>query len=102
MGTIQSSQCPEPLNPIFAVEREFFEWFWLKVIEYHQKAGSKDLSFVPEYGSVYEATAAAVDMLISCSPFPYHPFNSSKPYGDVADEEGIRLHSLFNATIAKK
>ncbi|KAF1344371.1 xylose isomerase TIM barrel [Delphinella strobiligena] len=85
MGTIQSSQCPEPLNPIFAEERAFFEWFWLKIIDHYQKQGNESLSFVPEYG-----------------PFPYHPFNSSKSYGDVADEEGIRLQSLFNASIAKE
>lgn len=85
MGTIQSSQCPEPLNPVFAEERAFFEWFWLKIIDHYQKQGNESLSFVPEYG-----------------PFPYHPFNSSKPYGTVADEEGIRLQSLFNASIAKQ
>lgn len=31
----------------------------------------------------------------SVSPFPYHPIGSAKTHGQVADEEGVRLQSLF-------
>jgi hypothetical protein len=49
IGTTQSSQCPEPEDPVFKEERQFFEKLWLRII----KARSRDsdvITFVPEYG----------------------------------------------------
>ncbi|KAJ5995681.1 hypothetical protein N7481_002658, partial [Penicillium waksmanii] len=80
MGTTQSPQCPEPLDPAFAAEREFFERFWLDVIEYKQNTNSGScITWVPEYG-----------------PFPYHPRGSMQAHGDLADSEAERLEKLFN------
>ncbi|KAF4447684.1 hypothetical protein FALBO_16916 [Fusarium albosuccineum] len=81
IGTTQSSQCPEPEDPIFKEEREFFERLWLRIV----KARSKDsdvITFVPEYG-----------------PFPYHPYGSIRTHGQVADSEGARLQKLFEDSL---
>lgn len=43
-----------------------------------------------------------VDIYLSFSPFPYHPFGSAKPYGTVADEEGARLEMLFKEVVSRK
>ncbi|KAJ5379532.1 hypothetical protein N7509_012651 [Penicillium cosmopolitanum] len=78
IGTTQSSQCPEPANPAFAAEREFFERFWLDVIEYKQyKSSGSCITWVPEYG-----------------PFPYHPIGSMQAHEDLADSEAKRLEML--------
>lgn len=51
MGTKQSSQCPEPLNPVFAAERQFFEKFWLRIIKVRQQTDPDcRITWVPEYG----------------------------------------------------
>jgi hypothetical protein len=51
MGTTQSSQCPEPLNPVFAAERQFFENFWLRIIKLRQQTDPDCvITWVPEYG----------------------------------------------------
>ncbi|RMJ06627.1 hypothetical protein CDV36_013767 [Fusarium kuroshium] len=80
IGTTQSSQCPEPEDPIFKPEREFFEKLWLRIV----KARSQDalITFVPEYG-----------------PFPYHPHGSIRTHGQVADSEGARLQKLFEDSL---
>ncbi|KAJ5999293.1 hypothetical protein N7451_007103 [Penicillium sp. IBT 35674x] len=79
IGTTQASQCPEPMNPVFEQERLCFERLWAKVLQcrIEDNADSK-IIFVPEYG-----------------PFPYHPIGSAKSHGQVADEEGKRLHVAF-------
>ncbi|KAI5460851.1 hypothetical protein BGZ63DRAFT_510507 [Mariannaea sp. PMI_226] len=76
MGTTQSSQCPDPTNPVFASERKFFEQFWKDCIEAHRS--DEPITWVPEYG-----------------PFPYHPFGSARDFSEVADTEGSRLQPLF-------
>ncbi|KAK1148103.1 hypothetical protein N8T08_010741 [Aspergillus melleus] len=80
MGTTQSSQCPEPTNPIFKDERRFFEDSWKQIIEAFATGTfkSEPMTFVPEYG-----------------PFPYHPFGAASDFSDVADSEASRLHPLF-------
>ncbi|KNB18103.1 hypothetical protein FOXG_15740 [Fusarium oxysporum f. sp. lycopersici 4287] len=81
IGTTQSSQCPEPEDPVFKEEREFFERLWLRIV----KARSKDsdlITFVPEYG-----------------PYPYHPYGSVRTHGQVADSEGARLQKLFEDSL---
>ncbi|KLO92913.1 Uncharacterized protein LW93_4068 [Fusarium fujikuroi] len=81
IGTTQSSQCPEPEDPVFKEEREFFESLWLRIV----KARSKDsdlITFVPEYG-----------------PYPYHPYGSVRTHGQVADSEGARLQKLFEESL---
>ncbi|KAH8432844.1 sugar phosphate isomerase/epimerase family protein [Aspergillus melleus] len=80
MGTTQSSQCPEPTNPIFKDERRFFEDSWKQIIEAFATGTfkSEPITFVPEYG-----------------PFPYHPFGAASDFSDVADREASRLHPLF-------
>ncbi|KAK6080336.1 ap family 2 [Seiridium cupressi] len=51
IGTTQASQCPEPMNPAFREEREFFERTWLRVLEHRLKSNdTRPLTFVPEYG----------------------------------------------------
>ncbi|KAJ4026838.1 hypothetical protein NW752_001795 [Fusarium irregulare] len=77
IGTTQSSQCPEPENDIFTDEREFFERFWLRVVQ-AMSQDSDVITFVPEYG-----------------PYPYHPYGSVRSHGEVADSEGQRLQELF-------
>lgn len=53
MGTKQSSQCPEPLNPAFAPERQFFEELWLRIVRSRQqKDPNCRITWVPEYGWV--------------------------------------------------
>ncbi|KAH8648447.1 hypothetical protein BX600DRAFT_475274 [Xylariales sp. PMI_506] len=81
IGTTQASQCPEPLNPVFARERAFFESIWRHIIEARYAADGADMhiTFDPEYG-----------------PFPYHPINSVKTFDEVANEEGERLQELFS------
>jgi hypothetical protein len=51
MGTIQSSQIPEPTHETFRAERMFFETFWLRVLKHYRAQGHEnDMTFVPEYG----------------------------------------------------
>ncbi|KAJ5652628.1 hypothetical protein N7507_010054 [Penicillium longicatenatum] len=79
IGTTQASQCPEPMNPVFEEERLCFERLWMKVLQCRIKENpDSKIIFVPEYG-----------------PFPYHPIGSAKSHGQVADEEGKRLHVAF-------
>ncbi|KAI9932353.1 hypothetical protein ASPWEDRAFT_182832 [Aspergillus wentii DTO 134E9] len=81
MGTIQSSQIPEPTNPVFAEERKFFENAWKQMVQsIATRYPSDPITFVPEYG-----------------PYPYHPFGSATDYSDVADSEGSRLQPIFEA-----
>ncbi|KAE8152252.1 hypothetical protein BDV25DRAFT_128146 [Aspergillus avenaceus] len=80
MGTTQSSQCPDPTNPIFAAERKFFEESWKQIVGSLATKRSAPVTFVPEYG-----------------PFPYHPFGSVATFSDVADSEGQRLQTLFES-----
>ncbi|KAJ0419377.1 xylose isomerase-like protein [Aspergillus carlsbadensis] len=83
-GTTQSSQCPEPLNPVFTAEREFFEKFWVRVIQHRQKTEPQStLTWVPEYG-----------------PYPYHPINTAQTFDELADSEGKRLEALFASVVA--
>ncbi|CAG7563104.1 unnamed protein product [Fusarium equiseti] len=70
IGTTQSSQCPEPEHSIFKEEREFFERFWLRVVQARSQ-DSDVITFVPEYGS----------------------------HGEVADSEGKRLQELFEDSL---
>ncbi|KAL2859088.1 xylose isomerase-like protein [Aspergillus pseudodeflectus] len=82
-GTTQSSQCPEPLNPVFTAEREFFEKFWVRVIQHRQKMDpDSTLTWVPEYG-----------------PYPYHPINTAQTFDELADSEGKRLEALFASVV---
>ncbi|BCS23366.1 sugar phosphate isomerase/epimerase family protein [Aspergillus puulaauensis] len=84
-GTTQSSQCPEPLNPAFAAEKEFFDNFWLRVVKHKQQTDPNGrLTFVPEYG-----------------PFPYHPIGTAWSHGDLADSEGKRLEALFKSSLGQ-
>ncbi|KAF4947090.1 hypothetical protein FGADI_10720 [Fusarium gaditjirri] len=81
IGTTQSSQCPEPEDPVFKEEREFFERLWLHII----KARSQDnnlITFVPEH-----------------CPYPYHPYVSVRTHRQVADSEGPRLQKLFEDSL---
>ncbi|KAL2783496.1 xylose isomerase-like protein [Aspergillus keveii] len=83
-GTTQSSQCPEPLNPVFTAEREFFEKFWVRVIQHRRKTDPEStLTWVPEYG-----------------PYPYHPINTAQTFDELADSEGKRLEALFASVVA--
>ncbi|KAL3449942.1 xylose isomerase-like protein [Aspergillus insuetus] len=82
-GTTQSSQCPEPLNPVFTAEREFFEKFWVRVIQHKQNTDpDSTLTWVPEYG-----------------PYPYHPINTAQTFDELADSEGKRLEALFASVV---
>ncbi|KAJ5798308.1 uncharacterized protein N7503_007604 [Penicillium pulvis] len=79
IGTTQASQCPEPMNPVFEQERLCFERLWTKVLQCRiEDNPDSKIIFVPEYG-----------------PFPYHPIGSAKSHGQVADEEGKRVHVAF-------
>ncbi|WAO96847.1 Hypothetical protein NCS54_01453600 [Fusarium falciforme] len=83
IGTTQSTQCPEPLNPVFAAERAFFEKLWIRIIKSRaQRDPDSVITFVPEYGL-----------------FPYHPFGSVRTSADVADSEGPRLQKLFEDSL---
>ncbi|KAK9428186.1 hypothetical protein V1505DRAFT_377780 [Lipomyces doorenjongii] len=86
IGTTQSSQCPDPTNPVFREERQCFERLWQWVIKerFERDGDNTHITFVPEYG-----------------PFPYHPYGSQKFYGAVADEEGARLQTFFEEFGAK-
>lgn len=81
IGTLQSSQCPEPEDPIFEPERTFFENLWKKAIAAHVKVHGPDvpITFVPEYG-----------------PYPYHSYNAVRTFSNVADSEGQRLQTVFD------
>ncbi|KAH8156700.1 hypothetical protein CIB48_g11550 [Xylaria polymorpha] len=82
IGTTQASQCPDPSNPVFQPEREFFEGLWKRIIT---AAGSKKpITFTPEYG-----------------PYPYHPFGSTRDFSELADTEGARLQPLFEKWAAE-
>ncbi|RSL67557.1 hypothetical protein CEP53_002959 [Fusarium sp. AF-6] len=60
IGTTQSTQCPEPLDPIFAAERAFFEKLWIQIVKSRVgRDADAVITFVPGYGL-----------------FPYHPFGS--------------------------
>ncbi|KAL2834789.1 xylose isomerase-like protein [Aspergillus pseudoustus] len=84
MGTTQSSQCPEPLNPVFTAEREFFEKFWVRIVKHRQETEPEsNLTWVPEYG-----------------PYPYHPINTAQTFDELADSEGKRLDALFASVVA--
>lgn len=50
IGTTQISQCPDPLLPVFAPERKFFERVWVSVVEQRKKEGADFITFVAEYG----------------------------------------------------
>lgn len=55
MGTTQSSQCPEPEDPVFSDVKEFFDKFWIRVVQHWAKKDKNAvITFVPEYG--YEIT----------------------------------------------
>ncbi|RSM01898.1 hypothetical protein CEP52_008264 [Fusarium oligoseptatum] len=83
IGTTQSTQCPEPLNPIFAAERAFFEKLWIRIIKSRaERDVDAVITFVPEYGL-----------------FPYHPFGSVRTSAEVADSEGPRLQKLFEDSL---
>ncbi|KFY66746.1 hypothetical protein V496_01924 [Pseudogymnoascus sp. VKM F-4515 (FW-2607)] len=73
VGTTQASKCPDPTNPVFDLERQFFG---KQVITQFDK--SKPITFVPEYG-----------------PFPYHAIGSVFSFSEFADKEGSRLQPLF-------
>ncbi|KAJ6007857.1 hypothetical protein N7540_011833 [Penicillium herquei] len=84
IGTTQASQCPEPMNPVFEEERLCFERLWTQVLQRRiEEDPNTRIIFVPEYG-----------------PFPYHPIGSAKTHGQVADEEGKRLHVMFTQFVA--
>ncbi|KAF3003861.1 hypothetical protein E8E14_006086 [Neopestalotiopsis sp. 37M] len=86
IGTTQASQCPDPTNPVFKEEREFFERAWLRILELRLQANNLEtVTFVPEYG-----------------PFPYHPINSTHTFDAVANSEATRLFGVFNAFVASK
>ncbi|RAL00060.1 sugar phosphate isomerase/epimerase family protein [Aspergillus ibericus CBS 121593] len=85
MGTTQSSQCPEPLHPAFAAERQFFESLWLRIVQHRQQTEPDcRLTWVPEYG-----------------PFPYHPIGTAQTHGELADSEGKRLDALFQNALTQ-
>ncbi|KAM6505583.1 hypothetical protein FSOLCH5_013758 [Fusarium solani] len=51
ISTTQSTQCPEPLNPVFAAERAFFEKLWIRIVKSRaEKDPNSVITFVPEYG----------------------------------------------------
>ena len=51
IGTTQSSQCPDPSNPVFTAEREFFEKYWLEIMEWKKRQDPDcRITWVPEYG----------------------------------------------------
>ncbi|KAL4869702.1 hypothetical protein BDV12DRAFT_74888 [Aspergillus spectabilis] len=82
-GTTQSSQCPDPLNPIFAAEHKFFDDFWLRVAKHKQETDPNGrLIWVPEYG-----------------PYPYHPINTAQTHSELADSEAKRLEALFDSVV---
>ena len=37
MGTLHSAQCNDPLDPGYALERQFFESVWLRIVESQAK-----------------------------------------------------------------
>ncbi|KAL7650398.1 hypothetical protein ACMYSQ_010182 [Aspergillus niger] len=85
MGTTQSSQCPEPLNPAFSAERQFFENLWLRIVKLRQQTDYNcRITWVPEYG-----------------PFPYHPIGTAQTHGELADSEGKRLEALFGSAVGQ-
>ncbi|KAJ3459847.1 hypothetical protein MRS44_015920 [Fusarium solani] len=85
ISTTQSTQCPEPLNPVFAAERAFFEKLWIRIVKSRaEKDPNSVITFVPEYGL-----------------FPYHPFGSVRTSADVADSEGPRLQKLFEDSLGE-
>ncbi|KAF9884413.1 hypothetical protein FE257_001813 [Aspergillus nanangensis] len=64
-GTTQSSQCPDPLHPAFASEREFFERLWSRIIAHQYKTNpNARITWVPEYGSWTELGANAKDSVL--------------------------------------
>ncbi|KAL6700394.1 hypothetical protein J3F84DRAFT_358043 [Trichoderma pleuroticola] len=81
VGTTQATQCPAPTHPDFEQGRLCYERLWKNILKCQCEKNGLDalITFVPEYG-----------------PFPYHPFGSTKAYGDVADGEAQRLQGVFN------
>lgn len=92
IGTTQASQCPDPTNSVFDLERQFFETIWKQVITQFDK--SEPITFVPEYGQVKIQCLDCTLLMIS-SPFPYHPIGSVLTFSELADKEGSRLQTLF-------
>ncbi|QKX57766.1 uncharacterized protein TRUGW13939_04886 [Talaromyces rugulosus] len=83
IGTTQSSQCPEPLNPAFAAERQFFDNLWVRIVKLRVKSDPNcHITWVPEYG-----------------PFPYHPIGTAQTHSELADSEGKRLEALFKSSV---
>ncbi|KZL79046.1 xylose isomerase tim barrel [Colletotrichum incanum] len=110
IGTTQASQCADPADPIYTPEREFFEKFWVKVIQNSATRGDDyQISFTPEYGYVFIKTETLLQKVVTeihgtdfkfrKRPYPYHPHHSPRLYTEVADTEGARLEGLFLAAI---
>ncbi|WWC63269.1 uncharacterized protein I303_105869 [Kwoniella dejecticola CBS 10117] len=75
IGTTQSSQCPDPNDPEYAKERDFFEKTWKEIIRSVAGKGEKDwISIVPEYGA-----------------YPYMPLHHPTNFSDLANDEFKRL-----------
>ncbi|GJC90335.1 hypothetical protein ColLi_13173 [Colletotrichum liriopes] len=102
--------CADPSDPIYTPEREFFERFWVKVIQHSASRGADyQISFTPEYGYVFiksEKLSQKLPIGIKVTdfesrkrPYPYHPHHSPRLYTEVADTEGLRLEGLFLAAI---
>ncbi|CAG9998298.1 unnamed protein product [Clonostachys byssicola] len=80
IGTTQSSQCPDPSDPIYQPEVQCFENIWRRVIltQVERDGPNAIITFVPEWG-----------------PYPYHPRGSVREFSEVADTEGARQQGLF-------
>lgn len=63
IGTTQSSQCPDPSDPVYEPEVKSFENLWRKSIEAYVKVHGPDatITFVPEWGYVVPARNIARD-----------------------------------------
>ncbi|KAF9872552.1 hypothetical protein CkaCkLH20_10049 [Colletotrichum karsti] len=84
IGTTQSSQCPDPSNPVYTEEREFFERLWIKIVQNAIKTQMKitaTLCLVVSYvGLATAATGCQVELLninqavvgSGCVPFNYY------------------------------
>ncbi|CAH0053732.1 unnamed protein product [Clonostachys solani] len=84
IGTTQGSQCPDPSDPTFVAEKTFFDNLWTRIVrDWAKNNPGTPVTFTPEYG-----------------PYPYHAYNAVRDYSEVADTEGARLQSLFQATLA--
>ncbi|VUC36254.1 unnamed protein product [Clonostachys rosea] len=84
IGTTQGSQCPDPSDPTFVAEKTFFDNLWTRIVkDWVKNNPGAPITFTPEYG-----------------PYPYHAYNAVRDYSEVADTEGARLQSLFQAALA--